>query len=206
MTAAIAMARRLQQTYQQNGAMNMSTTKEWGVKQAAERLAKALVALNIPATVVETGVADWPVAIDVLGTKLPMQKSKEQFRRDDPNEFVMQHNKYGHRLRVTRTGQIDTDDLVQRLESRRADDKAVAEYNVAKEQYAAMLERYADNVGTGDSPSKVNVSKPSGPCTDHWNGRVHVSMNMEMSVAEAEQVVACVATIRKNRAPKGTTS
>lgn len=89
----------------------MSTTKEWGVKQAAERVARALVALNIPATVMETGVADWPVAVDVLGTKLPMQKNDEWIHRNDPCEFRMQHNQYGHRLRVTRTGQIDTDDL-----------------------------------------------------------------------------------------------
>lgn len=180
----------------------MSTAKEWGVRQAADRVARALVALNMPAVVVDTGVAEWPVAVDVLGTKLPMQKNDDYMHRDDPNAFRMQHNHFGHRLRVTRTGQIDTDDLVQRLEWRREYDKSVAEYNAAKERYSAILDGYMDVVGIGDSPNKVNIGKPEGPYTSDGNGHVLVTMSLQMSVEEAEQVVACVATIRKNRDAK----
>lgn len=139
---------------------------EWGVRDAAGRLAKLLSAKGRKCEVVD-GDGDWPVGLVVDGTHLRMRQYVRRFARTEGEVVKNVFNIcYSHvKALISKTGKVDLDEIEQIVERRKRDKEADAATETCRKLVTPIIAEHPsliNQIGEGGEGGMVSAGKLVG--------------------------------------------
>lgn len=123
---------------------------EWGVKEAAQRLAKLLGARGRKCEVVE-GDGDWPVGLVVDGTRLRMRQHVRRIARGMEGDAIKNvfDIVYAHQyVMISRSGKVDLDEIEKIVATRKDDDEKDARTEACRKAVAPIIAKHSTLINT----------------------------------------------------------
>ncbi len=179
---------------------------EWGVKDAAERLAKMLRAKGRKCEVVE-GDGDWPVGLVVDGTHLRMRQHKHRILRGmegDPVKNVFDIG-YAHQyVMISKSGKVDLNEIEQIVATRKEAEEKDAATEACRKLVAPIIANHPsliNPIGEGGGGGMVSAGKLVGVRlhdrhTSGTPGSLDITLNGTLHEMEAEDLATILDVIK----------